>query len=418
VAIQEEKEIKFNGETEEEEEKKIKKDKAEKSLETTNWIKNIRIQRQVRKKQMREMRDLKIDKNYLPEITNEFHLDPKDCTYKINPKKPENFVEIAKQAAEQKIAVNEPEKTENSENRSGSDSFESRSDSSSYSNSADSSDNSKKSENSNADQEANNEIIGINENYGKSFDDSNKNKMSISAFSSASAVNIKTKFPNANLNFDINLNKEIENFAQLNLVNNLYDLNVLNSNDIEYPRKVGDTDFDFNTNNHPMQNKSNTCYAGNITTNLNGKGNLHNSNMVDSGLLLEKSKSSGLMQNISNDNKSKFLNSGNNSNNINLQCKSGNSGNLAELSYRSDYSSNPETNNMRNIQYINGSSGINGNKEPNKVKSGGKNKANEAGKDSKSNKQEQPNLNAIMKSKIINIIKCFLIFGKKKSQYC
>ena len=108
-------------------------DDKSKDLGATNWIKNIKKRRELKKKQIKEMKELKIDKNYIPELYNEFHLDPKEGIYRINPKNPENFVEVAKIEAENKIKFKNNENSSQEESDSNYSSSNSDSNSISYS---------------------------------------------------------------------------------------------------------------------------------------------------------------------------------------------------------------------------------------------------------------------------------------------
>jgi len=324
---------------ESEEEKKQNK---EKSLGATNWIRNIRRERIARKKQMREMKDLKIDKNYLPQNSNEFHLDPKIGVYKINPKNPENFVEYARQAAEEKITVEEPFKEESN---SGSDS---ESDSESNYSSSDKSRSNLSS------------VIEDSEKVEENKEELVDPKVEINESVVMSKKNMNNSIFNSGINNSINLKNDLETEGKLNRAKNLYDLNIMNSSEFENSKiQIQDDDFDINSNN----------YGNNITFNIKTLTENLNESCINNNDGLNKITSNGFKNNLNavntnftnKGNKSGFLNNdktiiSNNTFNKSLLQNKHSSAESADSSYRSDGSKNPEANNKKNMMFINASS--------------------------------------------------------------
>ncbi len=362
--------------TDNEDDKIIKKEKAEKSLGATNWIRNIRKERMARKKQMREMRDLKIDKNYLPEITSEFYLDPLDGTYKINAKNPANFVEIAKIIAEKKI--NWEEENANSENDSEDKSSSgSRSRSYSYSGSRSySSSDSPKNSLKSAEKEK----------------EENEKKYYIEK-TEANISKISLKESNIDVFNNINI-VTAEKVNKLGRASKLNDVNLSRSMDFENGKKSDDEEFDVKEYNYNMNN-----FNAYKKYNLNpgetfeiGKNNSFNVNTIknsDFKINLQTVKTK-VFDNNPNINIEK-----NNENNNSLIIKKVSSVNSGEdSSYRSDGSKNPDANNKRNMMFINGSQNKSNDQVSVKESITLTKRSNDIAK-----KNEQPKVDIIKKSK-------------------
>lgn len=307
----------------------VNPDEKNKGLGTTNWIMNIRKKREARKKQIREMRDLKIDKNYVPTSFKEFHLDPKEGIYRVNPQKPENFVEYAKQVAEQKITVEQKKDITSNSSNSYSDSDYSDSYSDSYSESH-------SSENLSQDKDKNE--IGNKYNEKKEYQQGKRQG------------NPPTVFFNENkTNRAINIHNQIQEKPKLALkltndlqrASNIYDINVLNSSAFDDKKIDENEDFDFTTN--IMNNLSNS-----INPTISQSFKVNPNKAQEQSLSKFYNASSNKMENKLNKNlNTNYLTQTKDKENDNSLSGSGN------LSFRSEESRQSEKNNRRNMRFLN-----------------------------------------------------------------